>query len=114
MVDAKKNPFTRVMFHVTHGDNVESIFNVGLSPDFSQGKRKAVWFVPKNGIQSGILHACARHHWRVEDCHVVVILVESDHIRYSGNGMLFYSEHTAIAQSHAPATHFLDESFEGE
>jgi hypothetical protein len=112
MVAASKNPYTRVMFHVTHGDNIESIFNIGLSPDFSQGKRRAIWFVPKNGIQSGILHASFRHHWHVDQLHVVTILVESDHIRYSGNGMLFYSNHVAIAQSHAPALHFLDEGEE--
>jgi hypothetical protein len=102
--------FTRVMFHATHTDNLLSIFNVGLSPEFSQGRRKAIWFVPKNGIQSGILHAAARHHWRVEDMSVVAILVETDHVKYSGNGMLFYSEHIAIAESNAPAISFLDES----
>lgn len=105
-----KMPFTRVMYHATHRDNVESIFNVGLSPEFSTGKRRAIWFVPKNGIQSGILHAAHRHNWRVDEIELIVVLVEAEHIRYSGNGMLFYSEHVAIAESHAPATHFLDES----
>lgn len=104
--------FTRVMFHVTHQDNVASIFNIGLSPEFSQGRRKAIWFVPKVAIQSGILHVAARHHWPIETLQVVTILVESDHIKYSGNGMLFYSEHVAIAESHAPSYHFLDESEE--
>lgn len=114
MVSVSKNPFTRVMFHVTHEDNVANIYNLGLSPDFSQGKRKAVWFVPKQGIQSGILHASARHGWRIETLRVITILVETDHIRYSGNGMLFYSEHVAVAQSDASAMVFLDESMEGE
>jgi len=105
-----KNPFTRVMYHATHRDNVESIFNVGLSPEFSKGKRTAIWFVPKSGIQSGILHAANRHNWHIEDIELIAILVENEHIRYSGNGMLFYSEHVALAESHAPSTHFLDES----
>jgi hypothetical protein len=35
--------------------------------------------------------------------------VESEVIRYSGNGMLFYSEHVAMPESHASALHFLDE-----
>jgi hypothetical protein len=104
--------FTRVMFHATHADNIAGIFNIGLSPEFATGRRKAIWFTPKAGIQSGILHAANRHHWRIEDMHVVTVLVESDHIKYSGNGMLFYSEHVAIAESHAPATHFLDEGDE--
>lgn len=101
--------FTRVMYHATHNRNIESIFNSGLSPEFSQGKRKAIWFVPKNGIQSGILHAANRHNWRVDEISVIAVLVESDSIRYSGNGLLFYSDRSAIAQTHAPATHFLDE-----
>ena len=112
MVAVAKNPYTRVMFHVTHDDNVESIFNIGLSPDFSQGKRRSIWFVPKNGIQSGILHAGYRHNWRVDEMTVIAILVETDHIRYSGNGMLFYSNHIAIAQTHSPALHHLDEGKE--
>src|SRR5690348_2738092 len=103
------NMFTRVMFHATHRDNIASIFNLGLSPEFSQGKRKAIWFVPKNGIQSGILHAASRHHWQVDEMVVMAVLVESEHIRYSGNGMLFYSEHVAMPESHASALHFLDE-----
>lgn len=101
--------FTRIMFHITHEDNVPNIFNIGVSPEFSKGKRKAIWFVPKVAIQSGILHVAARHHWDVERLHVVTILPESEHIKFSGNGMLFYSEHIAIAESHAPAYHFLDE-----
>jgi hypothetical protein len=101
--------FTRVMFHATHRDNIASIFNIGLSPEFSQGKRKAIWFVPKNGIQSGILHAASRHHWQVDEMVVITVLVESEVIRYSGNGMLFYSEHVAMPESHASALHFLDE-----
>jgi len=105
-----KTPFTRVMYHATHKDNVANIFDVGLSPEFSKGKRQAIWFVPKSGIQSGILHAANRHNWRIDEIELIVVLVEADHIRYSGNGMLFYSEHVAIAESHAPATHFLDES----
>lgn len=104
--------FTRVMFHATHEDNISGIFDIGVSPEFSQGKRKAIWFVPRAGIQSGILHVSARHRWQVEKLQVVTILVESDHIRYSGNGMLFYSNHVAIAESHASALHFLDESEE--
>lgn len=102
--------FTRVMFHATHEDNIASIFNTGVSPEFSTGKRKAIWFVSKLAIQSGILHVCARHHWQVQQLHVVTIVVENEHIRFSGNGMLFYSEHVAIAESHAPAMQFLDES----
>lgn len=98
------------MFHATHEDNIASIFNIGLSPEFSQGKRKAIWFVPKAGIQSGILHVSARHRWQVETLHVLTILVDSEHIRYSGNGMLFYSQHSAMAETHAPAFHFLDET----
>jgi len=104
--------FTRVMFHVTHEDNISSIFDTGVSPEFAQGKRRAIWFVPKVGIQSGILHVLSRHQWQIEMLHVVTILVESDHVRFSGNGMLFYSEHVAIAESHAPATYFLDEGDE--
>lgn len=104
--------FTRVMFHATHKNNAISILDSGLSPEYSQGKRKAIWFVPKNGIQSGILHAANRHHWQVDEMIVITVLVESDAIRYSGNGMLFYSEHIAVAESYAPATHFLDESEE--
>lgn len=101
--------FTRVMFHATHRDNIASIFNIGLSPEFSKGRRKAIWFVPKQGVQSGILHAASRHHWQVDEMVIITVLVETDHIRYSGNGMLFYSEHVAIAESHASALHFLDE-----
>jgi len=103
----------RIMYHATHTDNLVSIHNIGVSPDFSQGKRKAIWFVPKNGIQSGILHAAARHHWRVEEMSVVAIVVNVEHIRYSGNGMLFYSMHPAFAESSAIALKFLDEN-EGE
>lgn len=102
--------FTRVMFHATHRDNAQSILNSGLSPEFSKGKREAIWFVPKNGIQSGILHAANRHHWQIDEMIVVAVLVEAEHIRYSGNGMLFYSQHIAHAESYAPANHFLDES----
>lgn len=105
--------FTRVMYHATHEDNIMPIFDGRLSPDYSQGKRKAIWFVPRAGIQSGILHVAARHKWQIEMLRVVTILVESEHIRYSGNGMLFYSEHPAIAESHVSALHFLDEP-EGE
>jgi len=101
--------FTRVMFHATHQDNLIGIFNLGVSPEFATGRRRAIWFVPKAGIQSALLHVAAKHHWRVEQLSVVTIVPESDHIRYSGNGMMFYSEHLAIAQSHAPAYHFLDE-----
>ena len=98
------------MFHATHKDNVQNILDVGLSPEFSKGRRQAIWFVPKSGIQSGILHAANRHNWRIDEMVVIAVLVESDHIKYSGNGMLFYSQHTAIAESYAPALHFLDES----
>lgn len=108
-----KEFFTRVMFHATHQDNVQGIFDIGLSPEFSQGRRKCIWFVPKAGIQSGILHAAAKHGWRIEEMEVVTVAVPSDAIRFSGNGMLFYAMTTAMAESHASALHFLDES-EGE
>lgn len=101
--------YTRVMFHATHVDNVQNIYDVGLSPEFCQSNFKAIWFTPKNGIQSGILHACARHHWRVDDVVVIAVLVESEHIKYSGNSNLFYSKHIAVAQSDAPALSYLDE-----
>jgi hypothetical protein len=108
----KQFSFARIMFHATHVDNIASIFDHGLSPDFATGKRKAIWFVPRAGIQSGILHAANRHNWRVSDMTVITIAIDSDHIKFSGNGMLFYSEHSAIAESHVPAAHYLDESEE--
>lgn len=108
----KNFSFARIMFHATHVDNIASIFEHGVSPDFATGKRKAIWFVPKAGIQSGILHVANRHNWRVAELTVITIAVDSEHIRFSGNGMMFYSSHAAIAESHAPATHFLDEGEE--
>jgi hypothetical protein len=105
--------FARILYHATHVDNIASIFENGLSPDYATGKRKAIWFVPKAFIQSGILHAASRHNWHVSEMTVVTIAVDSDHVRFSGNGMMFYSEHSATAESHAPAAHFLDET-EGE
>lgn len=101
---------SRIMFHATHRDNVRNIFDIGVSPDFATRKRKAIWFVPKVGIQSAILHTANRHSWRIDEIHVITIAVQSDHIKYSGNGVMFYSQHSAIAESHAEAVVFLDET----
>jgi len=105
----KNLSFARIMFHATHVDNIASIFEHGVSPEFATGKRKAIWFVPKAGIQSGLLHVASRHNWRVVELSVITIAVDSEHIKFSGNGMMFYSCHSAIAESHAPAAHYLDE-----
>ena len=105
-----ENVPTRVFFHATHQDNLMSIFDKGVHPDYSQGKRKRIWYVPKSGIQSGIFHALSRHDWRFYEIEVLTIEVEVRHVRYSGNGLLYYSEVPAIALSHAPAFHFVDES----
>lgn len=104
-----KNPFTRTMFHATHRDNIASIIELGLLPGFATGKRKAVWFVPKNGIQSGILHAAARHNWHVSEMVLFVVEVVAENIRYSGNGMLFYSSFAERAETCTSALLFLDE-----
>ncbi len=109
MVDRWK-AHTRVMFHATHRDNIPSIWDSGLSPDFSQGKMQAVWFTPRNGIQSAIAHAAYRHNWRVEEIEVIAIVVYSDAIKYSGNGFFYYSKGKCTAQSHVPAANYLNES----
>lgn len=99
----------RVMFHATHGDNLASIMLNGLDPRYATGKRKAVWFVPRTGIDQGILHAAIRHNWRVEELVVLTLVIDSDHIRYSGNSLLFYSEHIEQAENYARAVAYLPE-----
>jgi hypothetical protein len=111
MVDTWKS-HTRVMFHATHRDNIPSIWDNGLSPDFSTGKMKAVWFTPKVGIQSAIVHAAYRHGWKVDDIEVIAIIVYSEAVRYSGNGFFYYSKGKCTAQSHVPASVYLQESEE--
>jgi hypothetical protein len=101
---------TRVFYHATSQNNLRSIFDIGVSPAYAKGNRKAIWFVPKSGIQSGIYHAIHRHDLRFYEVEVVTIEVVVGHIRYSGNSMLYYSLYSAKALDHAPAFQFVDES----
>lgn len=110
----KNNGYTRVMFHATHEDNAQSIMEYGLLPKYATGKRKAVWFVPKNGIETAILHVAARHNWRVSEMIVITVIAVSDDVKYSGNGMMFYSVFPEPCESVAPAITFLSEVTEDE
>ena len=109
MVETWKS-HTRVMFHATHKDNIPSIWDKGLSPEFSTGKLRAVWFTPKIGIQAAIAHAAYRHKWAVDDIVIVAIIVYADTVKYSGNGYFYYSKATCTAQSSVPASNYLIES----
>lgn len=95
------------MYHVTHETNGQSIAAEGVSPDYSQGKMNAIWFVPKQAIERAILHCAARHHWLVEDLLVVTMVVPVDNIRYSGNGYFFYSRHAEKAETIESALKFI-------
>lgn len=104
-----KTGFTKTFYHVSNEQFGQSIAAIGVVPAYSQGARKAIWFVPKAGIHRAILHCARRHHWHIDDLIVCVLEIPVEDVRYSGNGMFFYSTQSAEAISIQSAGKFIED-----
>ena len=61
-------------FHVTHLNLLGKIDIQGINPKYSQGKRKACWYVREDCVRSAMLHVAFRHSWLVGQ--LVILKVE--------------------------------------
>lgn len=106
-----------LVWHVTHRNNLPSITGHGICPSFSQGKRRASWYVKSGQIEWAILHTANRHKCRVSDLVVLRVNVPMWTLKGCHRGGLFYCEETmapgAIHHPFAAESFVIDEE-EGE
>lgn len=89
------------LYHVTPSRNLPSIKRRGLSPDFSQGKRKAVYFSPDPSF--AFSHAEKRHPISARSTYTVFrVLIHRDSLARQStrdDSSIFYSGHTVSYES---------------
>lgn len=92
------------LYHVTHINNIESIYSAGLDPNHSAGKEAKVWLVDESALLWAIAHCADRHNEQIR--YMVVIPVTPLVARvqqtrwkgvYTSNATLQASNHPTFA-----------------
>lgn len=97
-----------ILYHVTIGSNVDSIWDNGIDPAYSKGKFDASWYVTKDNILWAILHVADRHDCKLDDIFVCAVLVDWKSMRRTNAPGRYYTKRTFQPETVNPARWFVD------
>jgi len=98
-----------ILYHVTIGSNVDSIWSIGIDPNYSKGKFDASWYVVKDKILWAICHVANRHDCKLDDIFVCAVLVDWKHMRRTNLQGVYYTKQLFHAETFNPASWFVNE-----
>ena len=75
------------LHHATPAKNLDSIKAVGLDPNRSKGKRKAVWLHTRSRRNWAILHVANRHKCEVSEVAIIEVNVPRSRLRRRWRGL---------------------------
>lgn len=103
-----------VVYHITPSENVQSIYEHGVSPRFSNCARNRVFVVSRHRIEWAIIHCSNRHSVSVDQLAVCALLVDGRHLTRMGFPGVYYAHIPLMIENSTPAMFFIEELGQGD
>lgn len=92
-----------VLYHVTIGSNLDSIWSDGIDPHYSKGKFEASWYVTKEHILWAVLHVAHRHDCKLDDIFVCSAVIQWSSMRRTNKQGRFCTQKCFQIEQASPA-----------
>ena len=97
-----------VLYHVTIGGNLDSIWADGIDPHYSKGKFEAAWYVSKERLLWAVLHVVDRHDCKLDDIFVIAVSIDWRLMRRTNKTGVHFTKHTFAVETVTPARYFTE------
>jgi len=98
-----------ILYHVTIGSNLDSIWADGIDPHYSKGKFEASWFVASERILWAVLHVADRHDCKLDDIFVIACVIDWKFMRRTNKVGIYYTKQLFNADTVTPARWHVEE-----
>lgn len=98
-----------VLYHVTIGSNIDSIWANGIDPNYSKGKFDASWYVTKENLLWSILHVADRHDCELDDIYICAVVIDWRSMRRTNKPGRYFTTQCFKVETVTPARWFVEE-----
>lgn len=69
------------LYHVSPKDNLDSIYERGILPEKSRGKKQLIWLVDEQRLPWALAHCSVQHDCKVSDLMILRVVAGDKHVK---------------------------------